>query len=77
MPLYEYLCTRCNLKFELLRSISQSSEAAPCPDCHTSAERTPSSFASFSKSAEGISTPIGGGHSCGTCSATSCATCGG
>jgi hypothetical protein len=36
-----------------------------------------SSFASFSKSSEGVSAPIGGGApSCSACSATSCDTCG-
>ena len=74
MPLYEYFCPQCNLKFELLRPLAEAKEIAFCPNCHSSAERRLSTFASFSKSAEGISTPIGGSP-CSTCSAPSCATC--
>jgi len=75
MPIYEYFCTQCNLKFELLRPSSQSSETASCPYCHNGAERIFSSFACSSKSSEGTSTPLGGSSPCSTCSATSCAAC--
>ncbi|NWF77086.1 MAG: zinc ribbon domain-containing protein [Chloroflexi bacterium] len=75
MPIYEYLCPECNLKFELLRPQSQANENASCPRCHNGAKRIFSSFASFTKSSEGTSTPIGGSSPCSTCSATSCATC--
>jgi putative FmdB family regulatory protein len=75
MPLYEYCCPHCNLRFELLRPLSESKETAFCPRCHNSAQRMLSCFASFSKSAEGVSTPIGGSSSCSTCAATSCDTC--
>jgi len=75
MPIYEYFCPHCNLKFELLRSLSQSSEIASCPRCHNSVKRMFSSFASPSKSDEEISASIGGSSPCSTCSATSCATC--
>jgi len=75
MPIYEYLCPQCNLKFELLRSLSQSNEAVSCPYCHDCAERIFSTFASFPKSSEGVSTPIGGSSPCSTCSAISCAAC--
>ncbi len=75
MPIYEYLCPDCNEKFELLRQQSQANEAAPCPRCHNGAKRVLSTCASFSKSDEGSSTPIGGSSSCGPCSATSCGTC--
>jgi len=75
MPIYEYLCPNCKLKFELLRPLSQSNEAASCPRCHSDAKRTLSLFASFSKGTEGASAPIGGGTSCSTCSAISCAGC--
>jgi len=75
MPIYEYLCPECKLKFELLRPQAEANESASCPRCHNGAKRIFSSFASFSKSSEGTSTPIGGGSPCSTCSATSCATC--
>ena len=77
MPIYEYICSDCDLKFELLRVLSQASEAASCPQCHDSAERVLSTFASFSKDEGGLTAPIaGGGSSCATCGGTSCNTCG-
>ena len=76
MPIYEYVCPACTFKFELLRHQSQANENASCPHCHNGAERIFSSFASFSKSDEGLSAPIGGSSSCSSCSATNCDTCG-
>ncbi len=77
MPIYEYVCSTCGLKFELLRSFNQANAGAPCPRCKNSAVRKLSTFASFSRNAAGESAPIAGtGHSCGSCGATSCGTCG-
>ena len=39
MPLYEYAWPACKTEFERLRSMADG-EAAPCPDCGTSAVRT-------------------------------------
>ncbi|MFU8796462.1 MAG: FmdB family zinc ribbon protein [Dehalococcoidia bacterium] len=75
MPIYEYCCPQCGLKFELLRQQSQSNDAVSCTRCGNSAGRIFSSFASFSKSSDGSSVPISGSASCGTCSAASCDTC--
>jgi putative FmdB family regulatory protein len=74
MPLYEYVCSKCGCKFELLRPISQSNEAAPCPSCHHEAERVLSPFTSLSKDSSGLTTPVGG-SSCSSCSAASCNSC--
>ena len=74
MPLYEYVCSKCDLKFELLRSINQRDKKASCPHCHNSAERILSPFASFSKSESGVNTPIAG-SSCSSCSTASCDSC--
>ncbi len=75
MPIYEYLCSNCKLRFELLRPMSRADEAASCPHCHSSAPRALSTFACVSKDAEGESFSIGGFNPCGTCSALSCNTC--
>jgi len=75
MPIYEYVCSDCDLKFELLRPLSRAGEAASCPRCHQSAERILSTFASFSTDESGLTTPIGG-NSCTSCGATSCDSCG-
>ena len=75
MPIYEYVCPECGLKFELLRSMSQSDEEAACPRCNNDARRVLSAFAAFSKGANGDYAPVGGGSACSTCSATSCSSC--
>lgn len=77
MPIYEYVCSTCGLKFELLRPASQSAAGAPCARCQQSAERVLSSFAAVSANEHGVTAPVaGGGSSCGGCSSTSCGSCG-
>ncbi len=47
MPVYEYQCTACDYKFELLQSISARQEDTACPQCHgVGAHRLMSAFAS-------------------------------
>ncbi len=76
MPIYEYSCPDCNVKFELLRPMSRANETATCPRCQKDAERVLSSFACMAKDSAGEISSIGGGSSaCSTCSATSCSTC--
>ena len=75
MPIYEYLCPGCNLKFELLRPLSQANEGASCPCCHNNAKRVFSTFASFSKDESGLTSSIGGSP-CVSCNTTSCDSCG-
>ena len=45
MPVYEYYCSQCGLDFEVIRSVSQSGEPAPCSECGTPGERQLSNFA--------------------------------
>jgi putative FmdB family regulatory protein len=33
MPLYEYTCTECKKKFELIRSLSERDDECECPHC--------------------------------------------
>jgi putative FmdB family regulatory protein len=39
MPIYEYLCPDCELKFELLRPLSRAGEGASCPVCQRDAHQ--------------------------------------
>jgi putative FmdB family regulatory protein len=49
MPLYEYYCESCDKVFEALRSLRQSEEPSPCPDCGREAARImPTSFSAMS-----------------------------
>lgn len=46
MPIYEYLCTRCTLEFELRRSFGEADKPATCPKCNAKAQKLVSGFAS-------------------------------
>ncbi len=70
MPIYEFVCSRCGERFELLLPMSKAQEKASCPKCGGEGTRRPSTFSSLSKGSESSS-------SCSTCSATSCSICGG
>ena len=76
MPIYEYVCPECKLKFEQMRPLSQADEDSPCPQCHKPAKRVFSRFASFSRGDDGSTTPLSGGSPCSTCGSTDCSTCG-
>lgn len=76
MPIYEYVCTKCNKKFEMLRPLSQADADALCSSCKGKAKRVLSRFAAVSKSSSGESTPVTGGG-CSTCGSSGCTTCGG
>ena len=77
MPIYEYVCSDCGLKFELLRSFSQADEGVSCPHCHNSAKRKMSTFACFSTNESGVPARVAGtGSSCNSCGSSSCSTCG-
>jgi len=77
MPIYEYVCSECDSKFEQLRPLSQSGLVADCPKCHRPARRKMSTFACFSASLGGVPKTIAGtsGHSCSSCSSGNCSTC--
>jgi len=75
MPLYEYVCSKCKSRFELLRRMNQADEEALCPNCNSRAEKVLSSFACLSRDESGISSPVGG-SSCFSCSTSSCDSCG-
>lgn len=34
MPIYEYECTKCGQKFELLRNIADRDAVLKCPECN-------------------------------------------
>jgi putative FmdB family regulatory protein len=77
MPVYEYICSKCNSEFEQMRPISQSEQPANCPKCHQPARRKISTFAALSATLGGVPKTIAGtgGHSCSSCSSGNCSTC--
>jgi putative FmdB family regulatory protein len=74
MPIYEYVCSDCKQKFELLKPMSQAGKGASCPKCGGKAQRVLSRFCSH---AEGDLDFVGsgGGSACSSCSADSCSSC--
>ena len=76
VPLYEYHCPHCDIKFDLLRSFSQADAPAACPECQgEDTKRAISLFASFSRSSDGLTRSIAGSNGCAGCSASRCAQC--
>ena len=74
MPIYEYVCSSCKLKFELLRPLRQASEEGVCPHCHSKAGRVLSTFAAISRDESGQTTSLS--NPCAGCSSISCDSCG-
>lgn len=64
MPLYEYTCTDCGHRFEILQRLGEGSDGLTCPKCGAAeVEKQFSTFASSSdgKSAGAVSGACGGG----------------
>jgi putative FmdB family regulatory protein len=78
MPIYEYYCTNCETRFEVLRPMSQSSSPSICPRCaNPHARRAISVFAAIGKETGGGSRLVAGSNGgCASCSGGHCATCG-
>lgn len=74
MPIYEYLCSDCKGKFELLKSMSQAEEGADCPQCGGKAGRVLSRFCRHGDDSLDFM-DSGGGSACSSCSSDSCSTC--
>jgi putative FmdB family regulatory protein len=44
MPIYEYICAKCNFEFQLRLPLSESDKAVTCPQCNAKAQKLFSSF---------------------------------
>ncbi|MDD4876485.1 MAG: zinc ribbon domain-containing protein [Dehalococcoidales bacterium] len=75
MPIYEYFCSKCKSKFELLRSMKCLNDDAFCPTCNAKGQKILSTFNSSSKGTDGGSIPMGGFNNCSGCSQASCSSC--
>jgi putative FmdB family regulatory protein len=74
MPIYEYVCSGCQQKFELLKPMSQAGKGATCPQCGGRAKRVLSRFCSHADEDLDFM-GSGGGSACSTCSSGDCGTC--
>ncbi|HAP93658.1 MAG TPA: zinc ribbon domain-containing protein [Desulfotomaculum sp.] len=72
MPVYEFKCAGCELRFERLCQIGETGANVNCPHCGRQGPgRVMSGFNS-----PGSNSMSDGSSSCGSCSSGSCATCG-
>ncbi|MDD8019667.1 MAG: zinc ribbon domain-containing protein [Acidobacteriota bacterium] len=70
MPLYEYICLRCQQRFEALVKMHQ--EDITCPHCQSrQVKKLVSSFGIGGSSSQIKS----GSGSCSNCSSSNCSTC--
>jgi|YNPBryantNP2012_1023418.scaffolds.fasta_scaffold04466_6 putative FmdB family regulatory protein len=75
MPTYEYVCSDCQTRFEVRRSIKQIDDPTTCPNCQSArVTRQISRVLAFSHSSDGSVSALGSGG-CASCTSTSCSTC--
>ncbi len=63
MPLYEYRCTECDHRFEILQRLGDGVEGLTCPTCGT--ERLEKMFSTFAAAATQASTAPAPSAGCG------------
>lgn len=77
MPIYEYICKKCDRKFEAMRPISQADDGISCQFCGSmdTARTITKCFAKSGGTETTFSTTTSGGG-CSGCSGGNCAHCG-
>lgn len=75
MPIYEYFCNACDLKFEML---VMGKETPACPTCgREDINRLMSACGFISKGSGGETVSTSAANSgCGPCTSTNCSSCG-
>ncbi len=73
MPIYEYRCLACDVRFDLMRPMSKADAMADCPQCGEPAGRCAALFAARRSNGRAVAGSEGGG--CASCAASSCAGC--
>lgn len=67
MPLYEYQCSECGHRFEVLQRLGEGSDGLTCPECgRASANKQFSTFSSSAAAGGAGSTAAGGGCGAGS-----------
>jgi|KNS7250_AmetaT_FD_contig_31_1322360_length_568_multi_3_in_0_out_0_1 putative FmdB family regulatory protein len=71
MPIYEYVCTECDVKFDRLQP--SGSSQSECPKCGMQSKKALSLFAAVSAGGDGETLPVAGmGGCCGGGGASLC-----
>jgi len=71
MPIYEFFCAKCGMKFEELRPAARADDLATCPSGHRGATRVLSVFATVGRGGAD-SASVGGAGGCGCGGACAC-----
>jgi len=72
VPIYEYLCKKCNTRFEVLHRGSDNGKLS-CPECRTDEIQRVFSVFGFSSGPKFVSSTSK--PSCSACTSKSCDTC--
>jgi len=72
MPIYEYACTECHHRFEILQRLGESGDALTCPKCgHGRVTKQFSTFAGVAAGAKGAAAADAGCGQSNCCRTTS------
>ena len=71
MPIYEYVCPECRVRFDRLQPSGTS--YAECPDCGMPSKKALSLFSAVVSSDGGFAEPVAGIGGCGGCAGGGCA----
>jgi putative FmdB family regulatory protein len=74
MPIYEYICQECGVKFDVLRTIKDADAPISCQKCASLS--TKRAISVFSAHSGGKIIAGNSNDGCAGCSSGSCATCG-
>jgi putative FmdB family regulatory protein len=73
MPIYEYICSTCGIKFDALRSMKDADSPISCKQCQSNATHRALSTCFAHSDGHAVAGASGGcGGSCGSCSSGSC-----
>ena len=70
MPIYEYLCSTCQYKFDKLQPMVES--GCDCPRCGQPAKRAISLFSALTEGDDGEMGSVAGMGGCGSCGPSGC-----
>lgn len=73
MPLYEYVCLDCKIRFDVLRPIKDADAPISCESCQS--EHTSRAISVFFAHSDGR-TVTQSAPGCSACSSRACSTCG-
>jgi putative FmdB family regulatory protein len=74
MPIYEYICKDCGVRFDALRSMKEADDPIPCRAC--ASQHTHRTISVFNAQSGGRIVAGGGSSGCASCAGGSCASCG-